>query len=92
MMEFLNTFIKIDPKKIITSSTVFEDNNEALKLALEPKHKPRAKHACVKHHYFRQFVKNKTISIQAIEMDDQQADVMTKSLAKKSLRNLEGQS
>ena len=53
MIEFLNTFIKIDWKSISTYSTVFEDNKGALQLALEPKHRPRTKHICVKYHHFR---------------------------------------
>ena len=53
MIEFLNTFIKIDWKSISTYSTVFEDNKGALQLALEPKHRPHTKHICVKYHHFR---------------------------------------
>ena len=34
MIKFLNTFIKIDSKSISTYSTVFEDNNGVLQLAL----------------------------------------------------------
>ena len=53
MIEFCDTFIKIDSKTIITYSTVFEENNEALQLVLEPKHRPCTKHTCVKYHHFR---------------------------------------
>ena len=81
-IEFLNKFIRIDSKSINTYSTVFEDNNGALQLALQPKYRPRTKNICVKYHHFRQFVKNKTISIQAIDTSDQEADIMTKPLAK----------
>ena len=82
MVDFLNKFLKIDSKRINTFSTVFEDNSGALQLALEPKCRPRAKHICVKYHHFRQCVKNKTISMQAIGTDDQQGDILTKPLAK----------
>ena len=82
MVEFLNKFLKIDSKKINTFSTVFEDNSGALQLALEPKYRPRTKHICVKYHHFRQHVKNRTISIQAVSTDDQQGDILTKPLAK----------
>ena len=81
MIEFLNTFIKIDSKLIITYSTLFEDNNGALQLALEPKYRPRTKHIYVKYHDFRKYVKKKTISIQAIDTKDQQADIMINPLA-----------
>ena len=82
MVDFLNTFIKIDSKAINIFSTVFEDNSGALQLALEPKHRPRTKHTCVIHHHLRQCVKNRTISIQAIGTDDQQANIFAKPLAK----------
>ena len=82
LIEYLNSFIKIDSKTISTYSTVFEDNNGALQLALEPKYRPRTKHICVKYHHFRQYVKNKTISIQAIDASDQEAGIMTKPLSK----------
>ena len=81
-IDSLNRFIEIDSKTIDTFSTVFEDNNGALQLALEPKHRPRTKHTCVKYHHFRQCAKNKTISAQAVGTEDQQADIMTKPLAK----------
>ena len=82
MVDFLNTFIKIDSKAIKRFSTVFEDNSGALLLALEPRYRPHTNHICVKYHHFRQYVKNRTISIRAIGTDDQQADIFTKPLAK----------
>ena len=82
MIELLNALIKIDSKIIRSYSTVFEDNNGAFKLSLEPKHIPRTKYTCVKYNHFRKHFKNKVISIQAIDTDDQRADVMTKPLAK----------
>ena len=88
MIEFLSTFIKIDSKTIITHFEGFEDKNGALQLALEPKCRPYAKNICVKHHHFRQCVKNKTISIQAIDTHDQHADVMTKNLEKDKFEKL----
>ena len=48
MIEFLNMFAKIDSKLIRTHSAAFEDNDGALQLALEHKHRSRTKHMCVK--------------------------------------------
>ena len=53
LIECLNIFINIDSKIISTYSTIFEDNNGALQLALEPKYRPRIKHICVKYNHFR---------------------------------------
>ena len=53
MIDFLNSFIKIDSKAINTFSTVFKDNNGTLQLAIEPKYRSHTKYICVKYHYFR---------------------------------------
>ena len=90
MIDVLNSHIKIDSKAINTFSTAFENNNGALQLAIEPKYRPRTKHTCVKYHHFRQYVKNKTISMHAIGTDDQQADIFTKPLTKENSRNFVG--
>ena len=52
-IEFPNKFIKNDSKSINSYSTVSEDNNGALQLALELKCKPFTKHACIKYHHSR---------------------------------------
>jgi len=81
LIEYLNTFIKINNQEINTYSTLFEDNEGTLQLATEHKYRPRTKHICVKYHHFRQYVKDKVISIRSIDTNDQQADIMTKPLA-----------
>ena len=43
MIDFLNSYIKIELKAINTFSKVFEYTNGALQLAIEPKHRPRTK-------------------------------------------------
>jgi len=81
IIEYLNDFISLSDKQINTYSTIFEDNAGALRLAVEPKYRPRTKHICVKYHHFRQYAKNKTITIKAISTNEQQADIFTKPLA-----------
>ena len=71
IIEYLNQFIRIDNKNINTYSTVFEDNAGALQLTTEPKYRPRTKHIYIKYHHFRQYVKNKTILIRAINICNQ---------------------
>ena len=82
MIEFLSKFMKVDSKSINIFSIVFEDNSRALQLALQPKYRLRTKYICIKYYHFRQFIKNRTISIQAIGTNDQQADILTKLLVK----------
>jgi hypothetical protein len=68
-------------KPAILHSTVFEDNNGALSLALSPKMTPRTKHIAVKYHHFRTSVgEEKRIIIQRIDSDLQKADIFTKGL------------
>ena len=75
-------------KEINAHSTLFEDNAGTLQLATEPKHRPMTKHACVKYHHIRQYVKKKIISIRAIDTNNQQADIFTKPLALEQFRKL----
>ena len=70
---------------------MLEDNDEALQLALKFKRRLQSKNACVKYYYFRQSSKNNKISMQAIETDYQQADIMITPLHKENFeefRNL----
>jgi hypothetical protein len=62
-------------------STVFEDNNDALSLAVAPKITPRTKHIAVKYHHFRESIgENKGILIVKIGTSEQKADIFTKGL------------
>ena len=61
--------------------TVFEDNQGCIDLVRLPKLRPRTKHIALKYHHFREHVKNKSISIQYIETENQLADLFTKPLA-----------
>lgn len=69
-----------ETRNTITHSTIFEDNNGAIDLAVEPKYRPRTKHMGIKYHHFRQHVRNKTIWIRHIDTNGQIADIMTKPL------------
>jgi hypothetical protein len=65
----------------ILHSTVFEDNNGALSLALSPKMSPRMKHIAVKYHHFREHVgEDKGIMVVKIDTTIQKADIFTKGL------------
>ena len=60
--------------------TVFDDNRWCIDLVNFPKLRPRTKHIALKYHHFREHVKNKTITVNYIETDDQLADIFTKAL------------
>jgi len=59
----------------------FEDNTGALELSLVPKMRPRTKHINNVYHHFRQFVRDKLISVTKIGTEDQVADIFTKPLS-----------
>jgi hypothetical protein len=66
--------------KTLVRSTVWEDNNGALKLANnESQCSLRTKHIAVKYHFFRSHV-GKDIMVERINTDDQIADIFTKGL------------
>ena len=64
----------------VTHSTVFEDNNGALRLATTQAMTPRTKHIAIIYHWFRSHVMNKTVRIQKIDTKIQVADIFTKPL------------
>ena len=58
----------------------FEDNSGALELALTPKIRPCTKNINQVYYHFRDFVRNGTIQIFAIESVNQASDIFTKPL------------
>ena len=81
-------FIVFDNKITKTYSTVYEDNRGALELAREPKFRPRTKHIATKYHHFRNAVAKGQIKIFSVDTKDQQADILTKLLAKLQFEKL----
>jgi hypothetical protein len=68
-------------KTTMLHSTVFEDNNGALSLALSPKMSPRTKHIAIKYHHFCENIgEEKGIILSKINTSLQKADILTKGL------------
>ena len=64
------------------NSTVFEDNNGAIKTAESPKLTPRTKHIAVKYHFFKSHIgRKKGIELSKIDTEEQKADILTKGLS-----------
>ena len=62
-------------------STVFEDNNGALQLALSHKLTPRTKHIAVKYHFFKSKIGgDKGITIKRVDSVENVADIFTKGV------------
>ena len=62
-----------------THSTVYEDNNGALRLATVQQMTPRTKHINVIYHWFHHYV-GKVLKIIKIESENQKANIFTKAL------------
>ena len=60
--------------------SIFEDNKGCIDLNKTPRMRPQTKHIALKYHHFRSHVKDKTISIQHIDTEDQIANIFTKAL------------
>ncbi len=77
-----------------TSCQLFEDNAGAIELAKQPKLCPRTKHLAIQYHHFRSKTargldrEEPRIKINYISTDLQEADIMTKPLAKQQFKLL----
>jgi len=65
---------------------VFEDNNGAIQLAVNPVTNSNSKHIDVRHHFLREHVENGEFKISHVQSKYQHADFLTKPLAKDSFR------
>ena len=72
-------------------TTTFEDNKVAIELAKELKYRPRTKHISIKWNHFIEHIKLVTPKKVYIETNEQQADIMTKSLSKPQFKYLRKQ-
>ena len=71
-----------------TQSTVFEDNQSAIELAMCPKLRPRTKCIATEYHHFRESVTNKEITVEYISTKLQEADIFTKALTRVQFQEL----
>ena len=61
-------------------TTLFADNQGAIRLANNPENHRHTKHIAVKYHYTRELVKNDTLKLVYKETRDMLADCLTKPL------------
>jgi hypothetical protein len=67
-----------DDLSAATHSTVFEDNNGALRLATHPKITPKSKHFAISWHWFKSAVVKGSVEIVRVDTKEQIADIFTK--------------
>ena len=78
LQELCDNF-KLEPFSFVTHTTVFEDNNGYLHLAMTQAMTPRTKHIAIVYHWFRSHI-NKTITVVKVDTKLQIADIFTKPL------------
>ena len=62
--------------KFVSSSIIYEENNEAVVVATSPRMNPTSNHISVKYHWFRQHVGNEFM-IRKTESENQKAYIFT---------------
>ena len=65
--------------KFVSRYNIYADNNGAIVVETSPRMTPTSKHISVKYYWFRQHV-GKEFVIRKIELENQKADIFTKSL------------
>ena len=78
--EAKNYGLDITSHKVKVHCRLFEDNTGAIEHVKVPKMRPRTKHLNLKYHHFREHVRHGLISIHAVTMNQQIADIFTKLL------------
>jgi hypothetical protein len=75
---------------LLTNKTavLFCDNQSAIAISENDKSHNRTKHIDIRHHFVRDLVKSKQIELKWIESNQQQADILTKSLSVKQFESL----
>lgn len=63
-----------------TNITLFNDNQSALNLSVNPVYHKRSKHIDVRHHFIREIISDNLVNVDYLPTDIMPADVLTKSL------------
>ena len=69
------------PGKGMPCFPIFEDNQGAVQLSQNPVSNSNSKHIDVRHHFFRELVRQGDISVSRVSSEYQHADILTKALA-----------
>ena len=74
----------------VLRTTIYEDNEGALKLANTelPRMTARSKHYGIKYHWFREHVQSGLVEVKPVSTKDQLADIFTKGLPLETFENL----
>jgi len=76
----ISSHIEINKEVPQIKCRLFEDNESCVKVAKAPILTPRTKHIALEYHHFRSYIDEGLISIKSIRTDEQNADILTKSV------------
>ena len=62
---------------------IYCDNTSAINISKNPVQHSRTKHIEIQHHFIRELVEDRTLTLEFIHTDDQKADLFTKPLDSK---------
>ncbi|KAK7791618.1 hypothetical protein R5R35_014689 [Gryllus longicercus] len=80
---YLQKFVRELGFKDLAEIVIYCDNKSALSLAENPTFHNRSKHIAIRHHFVRDLLKNKILSLKYVSTENQIADFLTKGLTKK---------
>jgi len=63
-------------------TVIYCDNQSCIKLSINPVFHDRSKHIDIRYHHLRDCVQRKIMLLQYIPTEDQDADILTKALAR----------
>ena len=63
-----------------TPIVIYEDNQGAIAMSLNPSHYSKTKHIHIRHHFIREKVEDNNIQVKYISTENMLADMLTKAL------------
>ena len=67
-------------QKVHTPVTIYVDNQSAIKISENDTSHHRTKHIDIRHHFVRNLINDKIITLKYIQTSEQRADIFTKAL------------
>jgi len=70
--------------------TLYCDNLSAINISKNPIQHSRTKHIDIRHHFIRDLVEEKVVTLEHVDIEEQLADIVTKTLDVKQFEKLRG--
>jgi len=70
--------------------TLFCENLSAINISINPIQHSRTKHIDIRHHFIRDLVEEKVVTLEHVDTEEQLADIFTKALDAKQFEKLRG--